>query len=178
MRTYPAGRRAAIVAMAAMIFNLGAAERAQAAKFLGLGDLAGGSFSSNAFAVSADGSVVVGGSQSASGSEAFRWTSGGGMVGLGDLAEGSFFSSANGVSADGSVVVGGGSSAAGGEAFRWMSGPRRSDGRILQQPSVRRLSRWVSDRGERHPGVWGRGVSLDERQRHGRSRRSRGQIVL
>ncbi len=35
--------------------------------------------------LSADGSVVVGVSNSASGTEAFRWTAGGGMVGLGDL---------------------------------------------------------------------------------------------
>ena len=42
------------------------------------------------FGVSADGSVVVGQSSSASGIEAFRWTSGGGMVGLGDLPGGIF----------------------------------------------------------------------------------------
>jgi probable HAF family extracellular repeat protein len=122
MQTSSAGRRATILAIAAMVFTFGIAERAQAAKFLGLGDLTGGSFSSDAFGVSADGSVVVGGSTSASGLEAFRWTSGGGMVGLGDLAGGSFFSRANGVSADGSVVVGGSSSASGQDAFRWTSG--------------------------------------------------------
>ena len=38
--------------------------------------------------------------------EAFRWTSGGGMVGLGDLPGGSSASFATGVSADGSVIVG------------------------------------------------------------------------
>jgi probable HAF family extracellular repeat protein len=64
------------------------------ATFQGLGDLAGGSFSSFAIGVSADGSVVVGQGLSASGSEAFRWTSGTGMVGLGDLPGGLFFSSA------------------------------------------------------------------------------------
>ncbi|MCH7603269.1 MAG: hypothetical protein IIB54_10920, partial [Planctomycetes bacterium] len=56
--------------------------------FQGLGDLPGGSISSGAWGVSADGSVVVGVSSSTSGQEAFRWTSGGGMVGLGDLAGG------------------------------------------------------------------------------------------
>ena len=86
---------------------------------VGLGDLAGGSFSSFANGVSADGLVVVGGSNSASGSEAFRWTSGGGMVGLGDLAGGIFNSNARGVSADGSVVVGGSFTASGQEAFIW-----------------------------------------------------------
>jgi probable HAF family extracellular repeat protein len=87
---------------------------------VGLGDLPGGSFNSRAYGVSADGSVIVGYGNSASGSEAFRWTSGGGMVGLGDLPGGSFGSRANGVSADGSVVVGYDYSASGyGEAFIW-----------------------------------------------------------
>jgi probable HAF family extracellular repeat protein len=86
---------------------------------VGLGDLPGGTFDSQARGVSANGSVVVGQSNSASGREAFRWTSAGGMVGLGDLPGGSFFGRANGVSADGSVVVGLGSSAVGSEAFVW-----------------------------------------------------------
>jgi probable HAF family extracellular repeat protein len=98
---------------------------------VGLGDLPGGIFYSIAWGVSADGSVVVGrgtspsvglGLPTSGASEAFRWTSGGGMVGLGDLPGGGFFSSAFGVSADGSVVVGQGYSASGYEAFRWTSG--------------------------------------------------------
>ena len=72
----------------------------------GLGDLAGGSIESGASGVSGDGSVVVGYGSSASGYEAFLWTSGSGMVGLGDLPGGSTESSAYGVSGDGSVVVG------------------------------------------------------------------------
>jgi probable HAF family extracellular repeat protein len=96
---------------------------AQAASFQGLGDLPGGSFFSETYwGVSADGSVVVGDSYSSSGQEAFRWTSGSGMVGLGDLPGGSFSSSAFGVSADGSVVVGYGTSSSGQEAFRWTLG--------------------------------------------------------
>jgi probable HAF family extracellular repeat protein len=90
--------------------------------FMGLGDLTGGADSSSAYAVSDDGSTVVGTSQTASGSEAFRWTSGGGMVGLGDLPGGSSGSGAYDVSADGSVVVGRGNGSSGGEAFRWTSG--------------------------------------------------------
>ena len=74
-----------------------------------------------AFGVNADGSVVVGQSSSASGFEAFRWTSDGGMPGLCFLTGGSF-SQANAVNADGSVVVGlssiGGSFAS--QAFRWV----------------------------------------------------------
>ena len=75
----------------------------QAATFSGLGDLPGGIFWSSGEDVSSNGSTVVGGSASASGYEAFRWTQSGGMVGLGDLAGGVFFSVAYGVSADGST---------------------------------------------------------------------------
>ncbi|MCA1958668.1 MAG: hypothetical protein LDL14_09095, partial [Nitrospira sp.] len=56
---------------------------AQAAEFIPLGDLPGGSFSSMALGVSADGSVVVGVSRSGSGDEAFRWTEATGHGGLG-----------------------------------------------------------------------------------------------
>jgi hypothetical protein len=55
---------------------------------------------SEAHAVSADGSVVVGGFP------AFRWTEAGGMVGLPLLANGLGPFDAHGVSADGSIVVG------------------------------------------------------------------------
>lgn len=87
--------------------------------FVGLGDLPGGSFSSTAWATSADGSVVVGQGRSAQGNEAFRWTAASGMVGLGDLPGGSFSSTALDVSADGSVVVGRSSGANPAEAFLW-----------------------------------------------------------
>jgi probable HAF family extracellular repeat protein len=89
---------------------------------VGLGDLPGGDFRSEAWGVSADGDVVVGNSHSADGntSEAFRWTSGGGMVGLGDFPDGDFYSEATGVSADGNVVVGFGKHTLYvTEAFRW-----------------------------------------------------------
>ncbi|MFN7247936.1 MAG: PEP-CTERM sorting domain-containing protein [Microcystis sp.] len=82
---------------------------AQAASFQGLGDLPGGSFSSEAYGVSANGSVVVGTGYGATGSQAFRWTQATGMVGLGYLSgDGGHGreSRAYGVSADGSVVVG------------------------------------------------------------------------
>ena len=88
--------------------------------FAGLGDLVGGNFS-QAFGVSADGTVVVGYSYSANGPEAFRWTQAGGMVGLGDLAGGIFFSLARGVSADGTVVVGYSNTDTHNEAFRWVA---------------------------------------------------------
>jgi probable HAF family extracellular repeat protein len=68
-----------------------------------LGTLPGGNHS-EARGVSADGSVVVGYSNSANGGRAFRWTSAG-MTDLGTLPGGNH-SVAYGVSADGSVVVG------------------------------------------------------------------------
>src|SRR5204862_5837485 len=69
----------------------------------------------HATAISADGSVIVGDSQTPNGSqlEAFRWTAQTGTVGLGDLPGGGFFSVANGVSADGNTVVGTGEGANG-----------------------------------------------------------------
>jgi probable HAF family extracellular repeat protein len=78
---------------------------------VGLSALPGGAFfSSEAAALSADGSTIVGESTSGLGSikEAFRWTSGTGMVGLGGLpvTTSSPFSRAFGVSGDGSIVVG------------------------------------------------------------------------
>jgi probable HAF family extracellular repeat protein len=75
----------------------------------------GGRFSW-AYAVSADGSVVVGWVRNAAdNTRAFRWwRAAGGMVNLGTLP-GGYDSWAYGVSADGSVVVG----MASGRAFRW-----------------------------------------------------------
>ncbi len=89
--------------------------------FAGVGDLPGGSFRSNAFDISADGTVVVGESLSEPGWEAFRWTQEKGMVGLGDLPGGGFHSIAAAVSADGSVIVGRGRPEGGlvYEACRW-----------------------------------------------------------
>lgn len=93
----------AATVLAALAFAPGA----QAAPFFtGLGDLHGGGFDSEALGISADGSTVVGSSESASGEEAFRWTISGGMQGLGDFTGGEFLSRAIDVSADGSVIVG------------------------------------------------------------------------
>ncbi len=91
--------------------------------FRGVGDLAGGAVHSVAEAVADDGSVVVGGSESAAGPQAFRWTQAGGIVGLGDLSGGVFNSHASSVSANGSVIAGSGvTSGDEGRAFRWTSG--------------------------------------------------------
>ncbi len=95
----------------------------QATGMVSLGVLDGGSVST-ARRVSADGSVVVGGSD-ASGTggdwSAFRWTQASGMTNLGGLNGGST-SFANGVSSDGNVIVGYATDGAAGNlhrAFRW-----------------------------------------------------------
>lgn len=66
--------------------------------------------SSHAYAVSADGSTIVGNVWHSGGAtlEAFRWTEQTGMVLLGSLPGTLPFSQATGVSADGSIVVGNG----------------------------------------------------------------------
>lgn len=90
--------------------------------FVELGDLPGGPVRSQANGVSADGSVVVGGSTVSDRFifEAFRWTAADGMVGLGDIPSMGIGSIANAVSDDGSVVVGAGNLTLGArEAFRW-----------------------------------------------------------
>lgn len=73
--------------------------------------------------ISADGSVVVGGSSintETGAVHAFRWTEAGGMVDLSTLSGSSGqYSRAYGVSGDGTVVVGISGSSSGDRAFRW-----------------------------------------------------------
>src|SRR5687767_13379004 len=85
-----------------------------------LGKLPGGVYYSTAIGVTADGSVVVGWSETAAAGQAFRWTRDGGMVGMGNLP-GDTGSLASGISADGSVIVGLSDSPASNQAFRWTS---------------------------------------------------------
>jgi probable HAF family extracellular repeat protein len=116
--------RSATAALSVLAFVLlsSAALGSKAATFSGIGDLPGGSVYSVARGISADGSTVVGQSNSAAGPEAFRWVKGGGIEGLGDLPGGTFASEATAASADGSTIVGSGDD---GElpwsfnAFRW-----------------------------------------------------------
>lgn len=88
--------------------------------FRGLGFLPGGSVS-GAFAVTPNGSVVVGYSGTPIGDRAFRWSLQSGMQSLGILP-GSVDSRGVGVSADGSMVAGYASSLTGYRAFRWANG--------------------------------------------------------
>jgi probable HAF family extracellular repeat protein len=79
------------------------------AVFQGLGDLPGGSFSSSAQGVSADGKVVVGSGSPDSGALAFVWTEETGMISLGNISDNSFNESwAYGISGNGKVIVGSG----------------------------------------------------------------------
>jgi probable HAF family extracellular repeat protein len=87
-----------------------------------LGDLSGGIYSSEATSTNLDGSVVVGASAAALGTEAFSWTQLTGITSLGDLAGGIVYSFARGVSTDGLVIVGISHSGSGYQAFKWESG--------------------------------------------------------
>jgi probable HAF family extracellular repeat protein len=132
---------------------------------VGLGDLPGGSFWSDAFAVSADGSTIVGYSRAGSGTQAFRWTAQDGMIGLGDLPGGGTISYALGISADGSTIVGYAHSYLQWEAFCWTGdggmiglgippGQLRSealdvsgDGSVIVGRCTKRAFRWTEEDG-------------------------------
>lgn len=76
--------------------------------------------SSRAYGVSADGSLIVGGSTSfPQGEEAFLWTQEDGITGLGDLPGGVEQSQARAVSADGTTVVGSAHNERGRTSFYW-----------------------------------------------------------
>ncbi len=89
---------------------------------VGLGDLSGGVFRSDAWAVSGDGETIVGWSSSSASDlnfEACKWTTTDGIMALGDLTGGAHYSVARGVSAGGTVIVGRATSANTTEAFIW-----------------------------------------------------------
>lgn len=108
-------RRAGIAAAAVVVaLGLAGGNARGAISFQGLGIPYGDN--SQAYAVSADGSVVVG----ASGGQAYRWSRTGVFQLLGDLPGGILGSIAYGVSGDGSVVVGYGTATGQRQqAFRW-----------------------------------------------------------
>jgi probable HAF family extracellular repeat protein len=122
--------------------------------FTPLGDLPGGAVSSAARAVSADGSVVIGYSNSGVGMEAFRWTRRGGMVGLG-------FPEAFAASADGSEVVGYHFVAGGAEPVRWsLNGGLQGIGNITE--CVCGVGRGISADGSAIVGSCAPGFAIEE----------------
>ncbi|MFO0972724.1 MAG: PEP-CTERM sorting domain-containing protein [Phycisphaerae bacterium] len=88
---------------------------------IGLSDLPGSLFQSDARGVSADGAVVTGSGVSDAGQFAFRWTEATGLVSLGALPAFQPGSHGQGISGDGTTVVGFCSSfdSPGGEPCRW-----------------------------------------------------------
>lgn len=110
--------RFGVVVPAAVVAAFGQGQ----ASFTPVGDLTGSLVSSQASAISGDGSTVVGMSLSANGQEAFRFRAGA-ITGLGDLPGFNFESYARGVNFDGTVIVGNGSSGADGNVgFMWRQG--------------------------------------------------------
>lgn len=90
-----------------------------AAQFIPLGDLPGGADHSEAYAVSADGSVVVGVGTGSDGYEPAYWTPGVGWVGLGGATPHLSDAAARSCSADGGVAVGFSPGPDGLQAWRW-----------------------------------------------------------
>ncbi|MHC4129975.1 MAG: hypothetical protein ACYSUA_17785, partial [Planctomycetota bacterium] len=74
-----------------------------------------------AFGISFDGTVIVGGGWGVIGVQSYKWTQDRGMAAIGDLPGGGLqpFSHAFGVSADALTVVGSGSTDLGSEAYVW-----------------------------------------------------------
>ena len=98
----------------------------ESAQMSGLGDLPGGPFSSSAYGISFNGSIIVGLSLSGTQEyQGFRWTASTGMRGLGFLTPApglQRYSLAEAISADGTIIVGESRSVAAGngyEAVRW-----------------------------------------------------------
>jgi probable HAF family extracellular repeat protein len=73
---------------------------------VGIGDLPGGQFASEAVGISPEGFVVVGVSHSDAGREAFRWTQASGMQGLGFLPDSPFESVAIAATKSSHAIVG------------------------------------------------------------------------
>ncbi|MCF7955097.1 MAG: PEP-CTERM sorting domain-containing protein [Phycisphaerae bacterium] len=137
-------KRVLLASLCVLVITLIA--NANAANFQGLGGLFEGNTDSHAQSVSADGSVITGYAINAGHSfEAFRWTSGEGMVGLSGL---SYSAGAGyGISGDGSNIVGYSLSTSGEEAFLWTSGGNMIGLGDLPGGSFRSIARGVSSDG-------------------------------
>jgi len=127
--------------------------------FQGLGDLPGGDFESEAYAVSADGRVVVGWSQAVN-AQAFCWPGGGPLHGLPSYGQYPPGSEAFTVSADGTVIAG----QSGGYATYWTGHDPVGLGKLpggISASSVTGISAdgtvlvgWSGSTGGRQPFRW------------------------
>src|SRR5690606_33618430 len=108
-------------ALPALLVALAAVPAPHAQSFAGLGDLPGGTTQSVANAVSGDGTVVVGHSESAVGRTPFRWTAATGIEALAGVPARPF-SSADDASGDGRVITGLAAETAGSGGHRWPGG--------------------------------------------------------
>jgi probable HAF family extracellular repeat protein len=128
--------------------------------FQGIGDLTGGGFASEVSGISADGSVVVGSSESTPFQlTAVRWTSTGGLVSLGTLPSGTERGVARAASGDGSVIVGNALNGSNqNEAFRWTAATGMVGLGDLPGGFFESLANDVSEDGE---VVVGQGISGD-----------------
>lgn len=97
---------------------------------VGLGWLPGGRRLSEAYGISADGSTIVGTSDSSIGSQPMRYTAAEGMVGLG-LPAGASYGTAVAASVDGSVIVGYNNFNGNDHAFRWTAAEGMTDLGVL-----------------------------------------------
>jgi probable HAF family extracellular repeat protein len=103
----------------ALLITVRTAAASEYAFFRGLGFTPGSTWS-EARAISADGTTIVGISRTATSQaiETFLWTEGGGIEGIGALPVQDAASTGMAVSADGTVVVGGSRAVGGWDSFR------------------------------------------------------------
>lgn len=123
---------------------------------------AGSAAFSEAYDVSADGSVIIGlaDTNGAFGLPmvGFRWTSGTGMLALNDLPGGQVNAQASAISADGQVTVGFGTGSGGVRAVRWIGDSNTPlDMGLPTGLSGFTEARHVSGDGQVVVGVWGNG---------------------
>ena len=103
----------------------------QTGGMVGLGWLPGGRLFSQAYGTSADGSTIVGVSDSSAGTQAMRYTTAQGMTGLG-LPAGASYGRAVATSSNGGVIVGYNTINGNDHAFRWTAAGGMTDLGVLQ----------------------------------------------
>lgn len=126
------------------------------------GGAAPGTLFSEAYDVSADGSVIVGIADVTPSPgppyRGFRWTADTGMTALGELAGGNVFSQASAISADGDTIVGLSNGAAGDRAVRWLgAGATALDMGLPPGRAGFTEAKHISNDGNVVVGVWGNG---------------------